>query len=423
MEQDLKNLPLNIFNIKNDVIKKEYKKYILLEYAIINELKKGYHPNRIFEILLDNSSHIDLSDISDSIKFISFLSSEFYSNRNREWLSINEFNNFDDETKEKLVVFIKKRLEEKYQNLGIKNIFLKSIYNSIKEGNASFNNEFKLFLKYMDRIERLRNIFYNESKERIKAFFNLVDELSNFIIDFTYFVNESDNVTTDYKKMEIKDILNNFTSIIETTYNKEYGLMLVKLENLLEQFIKNNKDISENTKEEYLEYVILISQYGSVFVDLIKSETEEDVDAVISRIVLPQNSYRIKQIERTNLYLSFNGYVGFLGGYNFNDKTMAFSIFMPIGFELGLNYGFSVFFTFADLGSYIAKKDTEHDTIDDFKFEQILAPGAFLNYEIPKTPITLGLGGQYFNTLNGQNNVFRLGATISIDIPFFIWDI
>ena len=81
-----------------------------------------------------------------------------------------------------------------------------------------------------------------------------------------------------------------------------------------------------------------------------------------------------------------------------------------------------------DIGALTAYRfeDDNAEELPDLKFENVLAPGGYLVYDIPRYPISIGFGAQLGPNLRsvtngnlGLNNTkgWRWGAFIAVDIP------
>jgi hypothetical protein len=100
----------------------------------------------------------------------------------------------------------------------------------------------------------------------------------------------------------------------------------------------------------------------------------------------------------------------------------------PLGLTLSLgtkNCGsFSIFASIFDLGSIMNFRLCKNSSsFSKVKFENFLAPGLGVYYNIPKTPFTAGIHANYIPNIreiaNIRCSVFRMNVSFLVDIPFF----
>ncbi|WMX12918.1 MULTISPECIES: hypothetical protein [unclassified Aureispira] len=173
-------------------------------------------------------------------------------------------------------------------------------------------------------------------------------------------------------------------------------------------------------------------KYGTFIATAVKAKTAEEVSDVISAFALPPGGSAIKKYSKFSIAL--NAYVGLSAGQEILDNVGAnpyYAVATPIGvtFNWGFkNYGsISLLASVLDIGALTAFRfeDDNVSELPDLKFENVLAPGGYLVYGVPKYPISIGVGAQLGPNLrtvtNGnlqtQTSGWRWGAFIAVDIP------
>ncbi len=188
-------------------------------------------------------------------------------------------------------------------------------------------------------------------------------------------------------------------------------------------------------------------KYGSFMAALVESESPEQAHAAIETIALPPGSYSIKRESR--FYTSLNGYLGGFYGreiidgadngndfFDFNNLALT----APVGVYFGWgnwgknlknpwSFGFSI--PLVDLGNIASYRFTSGDdqveSIPTIQLKDIVSPGAFLEFGIGGTPLSLGLGAQLGARLRSvepgadANSIgdmyWRYGFSLKVDIP------
>jgi hypothetical protein len=134
--------------------------------------------------------------------------------------------------------------------------------------------------------------------------------------------------------------------------------------------------------------------------------------------------------------ISLNAHVGLsFGQERLRGSNPKFyqAIATPIGlsFNVGLKKAgsLSILASAIDLGALTAYRfqDSTASVFPELRFENVLAPGGYLVYSLPKWPISIGFGGQLgphlrsvtaANGLGLQNSGgWRWGAFVAVDIP------
>lgn len=150
--------------------------------------------------------------------------------------------------------------------------------------------------------------------------------------------------------------------------------------------------------------------------------------------------------------MGINAYVGAFwslsNSANNSDNPPKLGLAAPIGFTISKGFsktgnsgGLSINMQIFDLGAlvnYYAIKGDTASLANDFKVKlsNIFSPGINLAYNIPKTPLSFSMGGQYIPTLYKYeqigslnelipSNAWRWQLSLTVDIPLYnlkVWD-
>jgi len=172
-------------------------------------------------------------------------------------------------------------------------------------------------------------------------------------------------------------------------------------------------------------------KYGTFIATVSTAENSDEVEAAIEAIVLPPGSASIKRKTKSNIAL--NAYVGLSPGIEWADgkHAFAFGVAAPIGVAFswgGAHEGSSsIFMSIVDLGAVTAYRFSDNTArLPDLTLSNIFAPGAYYVYGIPRTPISIGTGGQLGPQLRKITDTgattdekvnFSLKLFLAVDIP------
>lgn len=177
-----------------------------------------------------------------------------------------------------------------------------------------------------------------------------------------------------------------------------------------------------------------VMRYGSFMASIADAQTSEEVKHIVEAFALPVGSSAIKK--HFNFNISLNAYVGPTAGFeNYIDFNAIGSkpfvaLHAPVGIAAswGMNgHSVSAFFPIIDIGAFTAFRfeDPYSASLPEINFSNIIAPGAYIVWGIPKVPISVGFGGQMgpnlrkinINSAQIEGRAWRIGAFISVDIP------
>ncbi|MGB1205988.1 MAG: hypothetical protein ACPG5B_10090 [Chitinophagales bacterium] len=176
-------------------------------------------------------------------------------------------------------------------------------------------------------------------------------------------------------------------------------------------------------------------KYGLFMANVTNARTSEEVRLAVEAVALPVGSAAVKR--RSQYNISLNTYAGpFIAQEYLFDRTTepwatSGGLFAPIGIAIskGTPYGsLSFYASIIDLGALVnfRFKDPNAQRLPEFKLQNVLAPGGYIIYGIPKVPVSIGGGVQYGPQLReitstaatiDFSSAYRWSLFVGIDIP------
>jgi hypothetical protein len=176
-------------------------------------------------------------------------------------------------------------------------------------------------------------------------------------------------------------------------------------------------------------------KYGSFMATIAQAKSSDDIEVAIEAIALPSGSARVKRESKFNV--SLNAYCGFFAGQNTTDfsSTHDYSggITAPIGIAAswGIKHNsLTAFVSIVDFGAFTTFRFTNDTaTLAKIKWNDLISPGVFISWGIPKCPISINAGCQLTPLLASMNastnsfeaRMFRFTLGVCVDIP--IWNL
>lgn len=460
-ESFLKDLEDLVYNLDDYIqrssrIKRPMVRFMMSDFFKVIELfyeKKT--PADVIDYLSDDAYLHTITPDMDSAKFIPALQSSLQIlGILSKSLETTDGNGYWVEP-EKIVQMLKDPL--------VTTIYLGLLYQqseNIKVGNQTFGEHLAGFSGQSGKIRNLLNIF-KDFLDRAKALHRLSKDMRSKLnerrrnknappptdadkeleydeyFDFTQGICEMVLYAYDFKK-EIVGSTNKEDSLVHTYLSiigdingmaleirkKHYTSALVNTLFIIEKLLPKDKFACERQ---------VILKYGTFIATAVKAKTAAEVSDAISAFALPPGGSAIKKYSKFSIAL--NAYVGLSAGQEIltgiGPKTY-YAVTTPIGvtFNWGFkNYGsLSILASVLDIGALTAFRfqDDSVNELPDLKFENVLAPGGYLVYGVPKYPISIGIGAQLgpnLRTVTDANlNIsttsgWRWGAFIAVDIP------
>lgn len=256
-------------------------------------------------------------------------------------------------------------------------------------------------------------------KDQIPGMANVPD-IANQTLDFIYFVNVKDH------RHAVSSMLRLF-SFLETDVSRKMEAQGIKLTPS-----KGKKELSK--RKTVISY---LQKYGDFIADLIDAEEGQQVEDLLNNIADPPGSSRIKRTQQ--LTVGLNAYLGGNVGWErwtnsrivqADDGYVSLAPSIPVGISISRLFGpkkrsFSLFISFLDLGGLLTlRPDSDTFGEPELNFRNVFKPGLQVQYNIPKSPFYLALGGQYGPQVLGltdDTNVSyastRLFFGFGVDVP------
>lgn len=322
---------------------------------------------------------------------------------------------------------------------------------SVPENIVAYNKYIQGFISNVDRLITSINDFKDKPADKrvLKDYYPVYDN--------TFRVFEYATKVKDLPGMSItiSPSFINYISLMRAGGNVardlgagEYGSALINICQLYQYGIAayNENKVPKQTDPGKVSRFLL--QYGATIASLAAADSSAEVEAILEKAVLPPGSATIKRVSLFNV--SLNAYTGLYGGHEFikgvNDKLVvnSFGVTAPIGFSFSWGHKLfffnskhewstSLFVSLVDLGAVAAYRfgDDSTASVPTIQFKNIVSPGVFLSIGIPKTPLSVNLGGQMGPNLRKidqksdgllsndyENKVYwRVSAGIVVDIP------
>ncbi len=246
----------------------------------------------------------------------------------------------------------------------------------------------------------------------------------------------------------IPKITSNTLSLFENIQDKQFNFAIYNILELYkiitertlahceEEKGKSKDDCYEN---ERIRNGILI--YGTFIADVAMAQQAEDVRRALELVALPPGSSRLKREEPFNI--SVNSYFGLgLGHERLTNEAIpvenkffnSIGLTVPVGISMSWKTSrdqkgsYTLFAPILDIGAVTSFRLGEADNpLPDLKFQNIIAPGGYLLYNLPKSPFSIGAGMQYgpqLRTITRNNTTFETSAwrfmlTATVDVPIF----
>ena len=260
------------------------------------------------------------------------------------------------------------------------------------------------------------------------------------------------SLTQEYSALSnVPEISTNSVAIFENLNKKEYGQAIASFVNLFEAIAKsvgpNCNSLKANLNpqqrkacEEKSNTLRKILKYGTFISDIAVAQTAADIESAFSNASAPIGSSQVKR--KNSFDIAINSYFGLAVGREnldaLNENQLfpfnSISLTAPIGFsfskKLNPNHSgsWTIFLSALDLGAVTAfRLNSPNANLPELNFQNIIAPGGFLFYNIGNSPFSVGAGWQYGPLLrkievNGQTistNASRILFSFTIDVPLF----
>ncbi len=254
------------------------------------------------------------------------------------------------------------------------------------------------------------------------------DEIMGYVNIFTDILSLSLKTATFGSPQNQNTLLRVAPSLLDmrrSIQKQDYTAAVIDLNVLLLSALPQSNAV----KDDILRYSMFIANVAS-------AQNSQELHFALESAALPTGSARVKRESLINI--SLNAYTGpLVGGENLldtpaaNDWGTLIGLAAPIGiaFSTGLSGAGSLTLlaSFLDVGALVSYRfgDSKSTGLPEVTFKNMLAPGGYLVYGIPKSPLSVGFGVQYgpqvrkvtLNNVEEKTSAYRIGIFAGIDIP------
>ncbi|PRD46089.1 hypothetical protein [Sphingobacterium haloxyli] len=410
-ELDLQDLPQNSFeSIRQKIPNTNRHLLFMLDetefyYTLLQEFGRQSNPSQAIDILVDRykTEHSELV----TVQLLNYAFRDVQPS-DRIWISADSLKDKD------VNLFFKALLYQQLESAG-SDIGLQVYVDNYAENFPA------LFRKLEDSFNSLRQS-KTPSFDLLKDYLLQVFYIYEPILKVKY-----SNIGTHVDLPTMGKILTKTLDLSNTITEKQYSFIFPQLLSISTD-IYPEIFISDSESFRLLSFLI----------DLTMVKDGGEVQDLIQAAVLPIGSAAIKRANKISV--TINGYVGAtigaegLKGADIKSTGLNYGLTAPIGFTLSFKNmakkgSWSIFASVLDIGSLVNQNLSDEVSTDtDVRFEQFLAPGLGLFYNVGKSPFTLGVHGTYNPAKREYNSVdqhsrhidtWRFNASVLVDIPFF----
>ncbi|WP_276366690.1 hypothetical protein [Chryseolinea sp. H1M3-3] len=459
-KDDLDNLAPNsltfIEKFKADgIIKTPDEKFYLVHYLadfVVNKIPEGQSPTALL-FAIEEYPHKDKlnKDVYGYLRTAGILSANLVNNIGEiEPEKINEL--FFD--RRRLLAFAGLTLQKEQSLLNEITIQGKTAFSVLNVDNAQ---TFSRLVRTVVELRSATKQFANSNKEIgdiVKLSLKISPTVKNLLTDF--------GVLTEAELTSAFATLAHVINISDFASEQKYGLVITETLSLF-----NDLGLSQTS------FFITYKKYGLFISNVAQAETSQQVKEALDIAALPVGSYKIK---RNSFFdISLNAYPGISPGLEFRsgvpvgvnvknlNPTLGFSVPVGLGFSWGevkektkvkedsttnrnefneLKNGkwmtryisgrsHSLFVSVLDIGAITSFRliDDDTESLPEFNWNNILAPGVYYVNGLKNTPLSWGLGVQYGPQLRSiekdgtelklSESLFSVRFFLSVDVPVF----
>ena len=207
-------------------------------------------------------------------------------------------------------------------------------------------------------------------------------------------------------------------------------MVIANLAALVQAMVTDNN--SKQLKKEADQFKSKLLTYGSFMAAVALSQTPDQVKMALETASVEVGYSRVKRVNKMNI--SLNAYLGIGAGYEYTDGyqsklqvNLATPIGLAISHKIGKGNSLSLFGSILDLGPIVTYDfgTQSTSTNQNLKFDDFVAPSAFLFWNISNSPFTLGAGMQRtpkIRVIGDQpdpQRTTRVLFSFLVDVPIF----
>ncbi|OJJ20504.1 hypothetical protein BKI52_18790 [marine bacterium AO1-C] len=253
-------------------------------------------------------------------------------------------------------------------------------------------------------------------------------------------------------------VLQKTLNVYKSIHQKEYNNLIPNMSKILLQMLNQSE---KNTA--FVRLLTKLDKYGNFMIGVVNAQNTVQLRDLLGKVVASTGSYLRKRTSLRTFSLSVHA--GYYASGELLESTQTWGINTGFTIPIGLEYTFGftskykpskasknyftranrqrfykgsslgIFLQIIDVGAMMNYRlfDNQTQTLpEEITFQQILAPGASINYGLKNTPLTIGVGYQYMPQLRrvdtttpnrgALNNAHRFFLRISWDLPVLpIW--
>lgn len=273
--------------------------------------------------------------------------------------------------------------------------------------------------------KRLGNVTTNNAEEEYDDYYRFVQTTLD-LANYSYNIKkELVGSTNDQDKLVSKyiSVISDLNKLGLDIRKKRYTAAILSTLFIIEKLLPPGHECERQ----------VLLKYGTFIATAATAKTPDEVSKAIEAFALPPGGSAIKKYSKFSIAL--NAYVGLSAGQEILKDVgtkVYYAVTAPIG--VTFNWGFkragslSLMVSAFDVGALTAFRFQDNTTneLPDLKFENVLAPGGYLIYGVPKYPIAIGIGAQLGPNLRSVTDAslnidktsgWRWGAFLAVDIP------
>lgn len=280
--------------------------------------------------------------------------------------------------------------------------------------------------------DRRKNLKAKGDKMSLADYSSIIFETLN-IVDkgFKLFKDQGNQTVQEKQLLEAgSQILNQSNQLYQNLVNKQYNMVIANLAALIQAMVTDNN--SKGLQREADLFKSKLLTYGSFMAAVALAQTPDQVKTALETASVEVGYSRVKRVNKFNI--SLNAYLGMGLGFEQADgyqSSAQINLATPVGLTISRSIGkgnsLSLFGSILDLGPIVTYDFSTKATYTDAKlrFEDFVAPGAFVFWNIANTPFTFGAGMQRTPKIRvlGDNpdpqRTTRILGSFLIDVPIF----
>ncbi|HKK73853.1 MAG TPA: hypothetical protein VJ953_02170 [Saprospiraceae bacterium] len=227
-----------------------------------------------------------------------------------------------------------------------------------------------------------------------------------------------------------QQILGQSNQLYQNLVNKQYNMAIANLAAMVQSIVVEQQSKQMDKTADQFKSKLLT--YGSFMAAVATAQTPDQVKTALELASVEVGYSRVKRVNDWNIAL--NAYLGVGAGFERSATTnsgfqvnLATPIGLSVSKSIGRGHSLSVFGSLLDLGPIVTYDFNTKSTATepDLGFEDFVAPGAFLFWNIANSPFTTGFGVQRTSQIRviGDNpdpqRTTRIFGAFLIDIPIF----